>query len=364
MTPILQHAELIVPSSDEVILATSFTLAIKDRATFDILVNRHERDEITEAITDHTYTFPPPFDLLPQFVRPGDRVLDLGAHIGTFSLLAAKLGYEVAAMEASPRNAVLLQASAQHNHFDNLRVIPAAVSNRTETLEFIQAGPYGLVATPLIDAPVISVQATSVDAMLTDLAWDDVRFIKMDVEGSEVKAIEGMAKLLSRDDAPAILYESNGHTLHYFGETPNSLMAALEGFGYTSYLIEAGQLIPVRASEPFFNCTTDCLATKAPPTSLPGWQLRPPLTHDERIAHILEMAAHPHPHVRSYIARTLGDADLTLLLDRRVLMVVQRIADDPDPDVRANAAWLTTMKGHFVLGVQRLRSWIDRLRAS
>jgi FkbM family methyltransferase len=364
MTPLLQNAELVVPGSEELIPTASYSLAFQDQAIFAILVNRDEQDEITAAIANQTYTFPQPFELLPLLTRPGDRVLDLGAHIGTFSLLAATLGYEVAAMEASPRNAILLQASAQHNHFGNLRVIPAAVSNRTETLEFIQAGPYGLVATPLIDAPVITVQATTVDAMLADLGWESVRFIKMDVEGSEVKAIAGMTKLLSRDDAPAILYESNGHTLHYFGETPNSLTAALERFGYTSYLVEAGQLIPLRASEPFFNCTTDCLATKTPPTSLPGWQLRPPLTRDERIAHILEMAAHPHPHVRSYIARTLGHADLTLLLDRRVLTTVQRIADDPDPDVRGSATWLTTIKGRFVLGVQQIRSWLKRLRAS
>ena len=51
--------------------------------------------------------------LLARLLRPGDRLLDLGAQIGLVSLAAAALGCEVAAVEACPKNAALLRASAR-----------------------------------------------------------------------------------------------------------------------------------------------------------------------------------------------------------------------------------------------------------
>ena len=69
---------------------------------------------------------PPAYDrllqLLQTIVPVGGRVLDLGAHIGTFSLAVAALGYEVLAVEASHRNTDVLQASIEANEF---RQIPS-----------------------------------------------------------------------------------------------------------------------------------------------------------------------------------------------------------------------------------------------
>jgi FkbM family methyltransferase len=273
-------------------------------------------------------------------------VLDLGGHIGTFSLLAARLGYQVIAMEASPRNATLLQASAAHNHFDQLKVIQRAVSDRVETLKFVQAGPYGLVSTPFHTDPTITVEATTVDAALAENGWDRVDFVKMDVEGSEVKAVAGMSKLLARSDAPPILYESNGHTLNYFGETPNSLMAALEAFGYHCYLVEPGQLVPLRSTDIQTRCTIDILATKTPPHSLAEWHITPRPSHRQVVEEVLATANEQHPHLRGHIARALSQASWTLLADKRVLWMLARLANDPDPSVRADAAWFPIQPHH------------------
>jgi FkbM family methyltransferase len=336
-SPLLKNVT--VPGRDTTIPAAAYTLSTADHTSFEILVNPADGDGITENIANRTFSFPYPFALLPLLARPGGRVLDLGAHIGTFSLLAARLGYEVTSVEASPRNVALLQASAEHNHFQNLRVISAAVSDSAGTLDFIEGGPYGLVANPYYDVPLVSVPALPVDEILADISWDGVDFVKMDVEGSEVKAIAGMQKLLSRADAPPILFESNGHTLHYFNQTPNRLLEALEAFGYNCYLVEPGRLIPLAAAETLFSCTVDCLAVKTPLSSLPDWQITAPLTYEMRIDHILAMAAFPHPHLRSYISRTLRDAGFDILRDRRVLWALERLTSDDDAEVRADAAW-------------------------
>ena len=45
--------------------------------------------------------------MLLDIARPGGRVIDLGTHIGTFSLFAAASGYSLLSIEASPRNVAL-----------------------------------------------------------------------------------------------------------------------------------------------------------------------------------------------------------------------------------------------------------------
>ncbi len=63
-------------------------------------------------------------------------MLDLGTHVGTFTLAAAALGYEVIGVEASPQNAALLRAGLEHNAFRHVQLINAAVGDRPGTLEF------------------------------------------------------------------------------------------------------------------------------------------------------------------------------------------------------------------------------------
>src|SRR5207245_1177343 len=116
----------------------------------------------------------------------------------------------------------------------------AAVSDRPGTLEFCQAGPYGHVAAPGSWAADVVVPALAVDDLLDEHGWDRVDFIKMDIEGSEVAGLLGMARRLGRADAPPLFVESNGHTLALFDQTPATLKATLEGFGYRNYQVDPG----------------------------------------------------------------------------------------------------------------------------
>lgn len=191
-----------VDAAGATINALACEIAISEDIRIELVVDSDEEDGITSAVLLGTYSIPWHFRLLVEMARRGQNVLDLGAHIGTFSLFAAALGYHVVAVEASPRNSALLQESARRNGFNRLKVISAAVSNRREELAFIQAGPYGYVATPPLPNSAIRVQAITVKDILSGLDWDSVDFIKMDVEGSEVKAIEGMSELLMSDRTP------------------------------------------------------------------------------------------------------------------------------------------------------------------
>src|SRR5438270_48046 len=63
----------------------------------------------------------PAFELVEGLAPESGRVLDLGAHIGTFALAASASGRRVLAVEPAPRNLDLLNASRRANRFDRLR---------------------------------------------------------------------------------------------------------------------------------------------------------------------------------------------------------------------------------------------------
>jgi FkbM family methyltransferase len=205
-------------------------------------------------------------------LQPGSRVLDLGAHLGGFALTAAALGCEVIAVEASAQHAALLRISAEHNDFRNLHVIHAAVGDASGVVEFSPHGPWGHLATPATGMPSVSVPAIRIDDLLAQRGWHSVHFIKLDVEGSEVRAIRGMQRLLERPDAPPIFFESNRYALGFYGESPDGLRAEFRRLGYVVYHVRSGVLIPTRETDTQEKTVVDYLAAKRLPLRLRAWR--------------------------------------------------------------------------------------------
>ena len=274
-----------------------------------------------------------------QIIRTGDVVVDLGAHIGTFSLAAPAAGCKVLAVEASPHTVALLRASAAHNGFRDLRVTHAAVNDTPGTLQFCPHGPWGHVASPAVGLPSIKVAAVSIDGQLERIGWDRVAFVKMDIEGSEIKAIHGMRRLLARSDAPPLLYESNGHTLAFYGHTPGQLITELQRLGYKNYLVEPRHLIRVQANELQPQTVVNYLAVKRWPGTFAGWKVQSSMTLQERIARLAAEAKFSHEHHRAYVARALAGARPMVLSDPAIVRALKSLCSDPMEAVRLAASW-------------------------
>jgi FkbM family methyltransferase len=276
--------------------------------------------------------------LMLRLVRRGDVVLDLGAHIGTFALAAAAAGCRVIAVEASPANAALLATSAARNRFDDLEVVNCATAGRGGPIRFCSNGPYGHVATRTTRAASELVPAVRVDELLRQRGVERVALVKMDVEGSEIRTLRGMAGLISHPDPPPLLYELNGHCLDLYGATVNDLLRALEGYGYASYLIERPWLVRVRAREWQPQTLSDCLAAQTRP-ELRGWRIVDRIRREERIERLLDEASDPSPKHRRYAARSLTRAGREVLRDGRIVRAIEMLRQDPVPAVRRAASW-------------------------
>ena len=147
-------------------------------------------------------------------VRPGMVFYDLGANMGFYSLLAARLvGPQglVVAFEADPEVAARLRENVAHNDLSWIRVEQKAVWSESRPVEFARVDPsvspdrgLGHVATAREGSEVIIVSAVSLD----DYCHESLPpvFIKCDFEGAEVSAYRGANRLL-REKRPIILCE-------------------------------------------------------------------------------------------------------------------------------------------------------------
>ncbi|HEY7427575.1 MAG TPA: FkbM family methyltransferase [Gemmataceae bacterium] len=363
----VSHPEASTEKAEQIDSGPAIRRTVKVRGTFDVtfVIDARLEDPIGRAMAESgQYAVGGATELMMHLLRPGDALLDVGAHIGTFTLPAAALGCRVLAVEASARNAELLRAAATCNGFDRVRVVHAAANDCEGRLTFCPHGPHGHVASAVEPAylPRGEVRAAAVDNLVAEQGWPRVDFVKMDVEGWEPWALRGMARLLARDDAPLVLFESNAAGLESYGQTTADVQAALEQLGYSIYLLDPhhpGQLVPVRSTDAQPECVLDCLAAKRLPALLDPWRVVP-RTRTEWTAWVLGSSTDPHPPYRRHFAVATRTGPRWLRAELAVREALQRLRSDPDHGVRYAASW-SALESRPRSGrslVRRLARWV------
>jgi FkbM family methyltransferase len=284
------------------------TIKLPCGVAFSVFLDVEAEDDLSRALLVGDCPEQTAIELMLSLVRPGDVVLDLGAHVGTFTLAAAAAGCEVIAVEASPRNVAFLKAGVAANGFDRVRIVSAVVAEESGTVEFCPRGAVGHVPTPLTNFERIEVPAVCVDELLCRYGLERVSFIKMDVEGSEIRALRGMSHLFSRPDAPPVLYESNGHTLWFYGERPSRLKAEMEAAGYRNYLVGPTSLTPVTSADPQLECRVDYLAVKGPVPDCVHLPIGPRSSRSEVVEQIVAGYDNRDEPSQAHLLRELQDA--------------------------------------------------------
>jgi FkbM family methyltransferase len=133
-------------------------------------------------------------------VRQGDVVIDVGAHLGTFTRVALRRGARVVvAVEPDPVNAVCLERTfASEIGSGRVRLVRAAAWHSPGSLAFAVGGASqtGHVASSPNGRTAL-VRAVTLDDVVGELKLDRVDFIKMDIEGAERHALAGARHLLA-----------------------------------------------------------------------------------------------------------------------------------------------------------------------
>lgn len=192
---------------------------------------------------------PPTARLMTSLLNPGNNFVDVGANSGYFTLLAArKVGPsgQVISFEPLPSMRERIRQNLALNGFNNVKLHDVAVSNTNGEVEFFEgpSGHKGLSSLrPLSDSDsTLKVRTTPLDELYPDI--DAVSLIKIDVEGAEQLALEGMRNLLSRHK-PQLVVEITDQYLQAFGHNAQSLFAFLADLGYRSWKITDQGLVEI-----------------------------------------------------------------------------------------------------------------------
>jgi FkbM family methyltransferase len=183
-----------------------------------------------------------------EFVKPGMRVVDIGANIGYFSMLSASLvGHtgRVLSVEPNVENGRLLAASRDANAFTQIEILLTAVGDRTDVLSLSGSSSNGTTAS-VFSGQSLEIKRLVPCVRLDDIlqGWDRVDFVKIDIEGAEYRALNGMIKTLQQF-RPTIISEFNPSLIGWISSVrPEDYLAFLFSLGYTiSVITPEGTLV-------------------------------------------------------------------------------------------------------------------------
>ena len=188
---------------------------------------------------------PEVWESLEPALPKGAVFLDVGAHIGTFTLKASRqVGVEgkAIAFEPNPETARLLRDNVSANHMDNVTVEEIACTDQEQNLTLYAAPALNTGASSLSETNAaygagpaprpFQVRGRRIDDVVRELNLGRVDAIKIDVEGAELQVLKGAAQTLKRFH-PKIVLEIVGTQLASFGTTPEEVARLIKSAGYT-----------------------------------------------------------------------------------------------------------------------------------
>lgn len=171
---------------------------------------------------------------------PFGSVIDVGANLGYYSMLAAKIllntGYHVWAFEPQVELVTHIYQEARRYQIPNLSVLQIALSDHNGYMDFHvpvagmemyggfhQNGRFETERT-------VQVAVRRLDDVIHRYNIRDIKLLKLDAEGAELSILRGSSQLLS--SRPTVIYENNDRNIKPYGYIPQDINDYLAEYGY------------------------------------------------------------------------------------------------------------------------------------
>jgi FkbM family methyltransferase len=187
-----------------------------------------------------------------HMIRPGDLFVDIGANVGTYTVLAAESGAQCITFEPVPETYQALSDNIYLNRIrERVELVNAAVGAEQGTIAFtLSGGPTNHVATATDRGPVTEVPVVRLD----DYLKRSPTVMKIDVEGYEAVLLKGARRTLADPELLAVIMEVNGSGTRYgYSDSEIRQVMCEAGFGEYCYAPMKRHLSPLGQTKPFDN---------------------------------------------------------------------------------------------------------------
>jgi FkbM family methyltransferase len=195
--------------------------------------------------------------LFYTILKKGMTILDVGANVGYYSLLASKVTGEtgkIFAFEPWKGSFILLQRNIESNAIKNIVPVAKAVSNRCgKQILFLASDPGSNSLSQKIGSEFVEVEVTTIDDFVNEKKIS-VDLIKMDVEGAEMCVLQGMVETIRKNPDIKIITEFSPHHLESSGFSPKSFLEQLMVYGFKLYVLNDAKHIQELITRENMNC--------------------------------------------------------------------------------------------------------------
>lgn len=177
--------------------------------------------------------------VVQQTLNAGDTFLDAGSNLGIFTIFAAKaVGPQGAVIACEPETIAhnRLQRNIENNQLQNVRLLKLALSDKRSKQKLLLGDPGGVSQSAHIsdaEGPFEIVQTADYDSLVADEGFPVPRVIKMDIEGHEYAALQGMKRALSSPSCVALFCEVHPYALPD-GISTGEVVGMIKSLGFDS----------------------------------------------------------------------------------------------------------------------------------
>lgn len=194
-------------------------------------------------------------EVMERYLRPGDIVLDVGAHIGEYTLVASKLvgpQGQVHAIEPQPHAAAIIAMNARLNGLENIKIHECALGDREGTMPFKWDSRSwgGLLVSGEKDGNLM-VQCITLDQFCRREQLAYVRLVKIDAAGNERAVLQGGASLFCSAQPPVVLCKLYHPEVvrDRFGYEAREIVELLQSWGYALRVLTGSGELPVTPTD-------------------------------------------------------------------------------------------------------------------
>lgn len=188
-------------------------------------------------------------ELLKKIVKPGDYILDIGANIGFYAKLLSEFATskgKVFCFEPDSQNFKYLEKNIKG--IDNIILFNKAVSDKTDNIKVYKSKLLNVDhrTYPVNNYDSVEeITSVSIDELIRDQVIPKVNIIKIDIQGFELTAFNGMKQLLSSSADLKIIAEYWPHGFKRAGTSAIAFYDFFNNLGYSFYLIDQDTLTKI-----------------------------------------------------------------------------------------------------------------------